>query len=130
MTISLRTACVPVTLQSVHDLLAAGRFDLSTEARTQADIDTLFAGSFGPGAYAREHRLGPKDRPDFLVGGAIVVEVKHFRASPLPTLRQLARYAAYPQVEAVILASGRTVAAPPDLRGKPLVVVSLGSAWL
>ena len=128
--ISLRTACVPVTAAAVRDLLVAGRFDLSTEARTQADIDTLFAGSFGPGAYAREHRLGPKDRPDFLVGGSIVVEVKHFRASPLPTLRQLARYAAYPEIEAIILATARSMAAPPDLRGKLLYVVSLGSAWL
>lgn len=115
-------------------LLGLGRFNLTTETHTQLEIARLIAQTWPAVTCSREHRLGPGDRPDFLVDERIVVEVKGPRHRAGPTLRQLLRYAAYPQVEAIILVTARAMDMPPRLeaegRSLPLTVINLGRAWL
>lgn len=119
-----------VVLSNLVQLLESGRFDLTSEARTQRDIDQLLASELGPALYRREFVLGPRERPDFMVAGGIAVEVKHLRATPASILRQLKRYAAHDQVSALVLVTGRPVGFPCEVGGKPLRVVGTGAAWL
>jgi hypothetical protein len=123
-----RTACAPL-LARVVELLEQGRFDLSTEAATQFEIDRLFRVELA-GLYVREFRLSARDRPDFFVQGGIAVEVKHHIAAGASILRQLGRYAEHDEVTAIVLATGRSIAAPAELNGKPLRQVNLGAGWL
>lgn len=80
----------------------------------------------------REASLSPQDRPDFMVmvgDTAVAVEVK-VKGSRNAVLRQLGRYAAHDEVDAVMLASGRRVLAaamPHSIHGKPLFAVFLGA---
>lgn len=120
-----------ITAEFIAELIGRGRYDLTSESMCQRDIDTLLAASLPLGvSLQREYRLGPHDRPDFLVGGRIVVEVKMNGAQPAAILRQLKRYAIYRDVEAVILASNRAMRLPATLEGKPAHFVSLAWAWL
>lgn len=120
-----------MTAAEIAQLIGEGRYDLSTEKACQAGIETLLAASLPLGvSLSREHRLGPYDIPDFFIGGAIVVEVKMRRAGAGAILRQLARYADYRDVEAIVLASNKALAAPRQIGRKPLHFVSLGRAWL
>lgn len=130
-----RTACA-VDAALVYALLSSGKFDLTAEKATQAAIETLLLQHIPADQVSREHRLGPGDIPDFLLGGAIVVEVKGPKHRPGPTFRQLARYVAYPQVRYVILATAKAMRAPIALldpasgRRVPVTMVNLGRAWL
>lgn len=121
-----------MTPAQIAELIGSGRYDLTDEKRCQADIATLLAASVPECAVRREHaaRLGPYDIPDFLIDGEIVVEVKMRGVQGGAVLRQLARYAAYPQVTALILVTNRALNLPAAVAGKPLLRVSLGRAWL
>lgn len=126
-----RTGCArPISAAEVRLVLEAGRYDLTDEYAAQAGIEADMVAVFGAEAVSREHRLGAADRPDFLVAGTIVVEVKHFRSRPASTLRQLARYAAYPEVKAIILATGRAMNCPTLLNGVEVFQIRLGQGWL
>lgn len=124
-----RTPCA-VALPWLHGRLAARRFDLTTEKLTQAGVETALIELFGHTGVSREHRLGPGDIPDFLVQDRLVVEVKGRKHRAGPTLRQLERYAVYPQVTGLILATSRAMQMPATVKGKPLLVLNLGRAWL
>lgn len=126
---STRTPCV-ISAEAVFSLLQEGRFDLTAEALTQRDIELVLLLSYPRSVISREHRLGPGDRPDFLVDGRIVIEVKGPRHQASAVLRQLARYAAYPEVETIILATSRAMHMPATIGGKKVVVLNLGRAWL
>jgi hypothetical protein len=83
-------------------------------------------------AFRREYPLSDHDRPDFLVDGSVVIEVK-MRASRSAVLMQLGRYAAHHEVTALILASPRytAVAGLPDrIHGKPVEGLQLPGAGL
>jgi len=129
-----RTACA-VTAADVVAVIGAQRCDLASEAATQANLESAFVAAFGADQVSREHRLGPADRPDFLLGGAIVVEAKGKRHRAPAVLRQLRRYAAYPEVSAIVLATARAMNLPTQLsadgrRWVLLRTVNLGRAWL
>lgn len=130
---SPRTPCAP-SLLAILDELRCGRFDLVREGATQADIAKAFEAAFGPPgeAWIREHRFGQGERVDFWFPAGVAVEVKVKRSATRvgPILRQLARYAAYPQVETLVLASGRSLVLPPRVEGKRLHAINLGRAWL
>ncbi len=128
---------IELPVATVLALLARGRFNLTTEAHTQAGIQALLRAELPADiSVIREHRLGPADRVDFWIGGRIALEVKGPRHQARPTLRQLARYAAHPEVEAVILATARAMSVPLALAGSapgetvPIYGVNLGRAWL
>ncbi|SLC73459.1 hypothetical protein [Mycobacteroides abscessus] len=72
------------------------------EKRIQGRIETIFVEA-GLG-FEREFQLCERDRPDFFVGGRIVVEVK-LKTPRSRVLRQLGRYAEHEKVEAIVLAS-------------------------
>lgn len=115
-----------------HDIaqaLAAGQFDLNDEKDCQAQIQTWLSERLPGVEILREHRLSPADIPDFLIGG-VAVEIKMNSARPASILRQLERYADHSQVEALVLVTNRAVFLRPTVRGKPLLVVPLGRAWL
>lgn len=126
-----RTACAIFgTHRDICRLLEQGRFDLTTEALTQRDIEVFLLDRLDASVISREHRLGPGDRPDFLLDGRVVVEVKGSRHQASSVRRQLTRYAAYPEVESLILATSRAMTMPAAIGGKPVLVLNLGRAWL
>lgn len=118
-------------LQDVCAVLASARVDLTNEKATQADLHALLTARL-PDAIevVREARLSPRDVPDFIIGGGIVVEVKIKRATLRETLAQITRYAEHHTVTAVIVVSNRAMSLPVSIHGKPVVFVSLGRAWL
>ena len=118
-----------MTPEALCEVLAAGRFDLSDEKACQLEIAAWFDDHCPDLVVSREHRLSHRDIVDFLAG-SVAIEIKMNGAAPRPILRQLERYAAFPDVSAVILVSNRAIAAPATVCGKPLYVVSLGKAWL
>lgn len=72
--------------------------------------------------------IHPVDRVDFLID-RVGIELK-VDGSWAAVLRQLDRYAASPDLDALVLVTTRRSIAremPPLLRGKPLVSISLGS---
>lgn len=119
-----------LTLDAVADLVGSMRLDLGMEHRAQADVELALIATFGPAAVSREHRLGPGDRPDFLLAGGIALEMKGPRHMQGPVLRQLERYAAHGEVTGLVLATARAMHMPRQVGGKPLRVVNLGRAWL
>lgn len=117
-------------LEAVLAIIGGTRVDLATEKATQAGLEEALLAGVSASDISREHRLGPGDIPDFLLFGRVVVEVKGGRHQAAPTLRQLERYSAYPQVTHLVLATSRAMAMPREVGGKPLVTVNLGKAWL
>lgn len=123
-----RTACVD--LRTVLEVLSSGRFDMSVEVRAQSEMEAALLAVLDASAISREHRLGPGDRPDFLIDGRIVVEVKGPRHRAPAVLRQLGRYADYPEVEAIVLVTARAMVMPAFISDTPVTVINLGRAWL
>jgi hypothetical protein len=117
-----------MTAAEIAALIGRGRFDLSRETSCQADIATLLAAEGV--AFRREHRLGAHARLDFLAEGGVAIEVKMNSGAPAAIVRQLERYAAHPEVKALILVTNRAVALAATIGGKPAHYVSLGMAWL
>ncbi len=116
--------------EAVCAALARARVSITTEAQCQADVMEVLSGDL-PFAVSREHRLGPADRPDFLVDGRVAVECKAKGSHGPSCLRQLERYARHDQVEALVLAyAGKALAMPAEIGGKPVFVIGLGRAWL
>lgn len=130
-----RTACAALAEQVIK-LIAEGRYDMTFEKATQHEMETAFVASLGLGMVSREHVLGPRDRPDFLIDGRIVVEVKGPRHRAPDVLRQLERYADHPRVEWIVLATSRAMHMPKRFhyretgRDVPVTVINLGRAWL
>lgn len=115
-------------IADIVTVLTRNRFDVTNEKLCQEQIETSLRGAF-PAGVSREHRLNDRDIPDFMVG-SVAVEVKIGRAPKRSMVRQVQRYAACETVSAVVLASGTAILFPPLINGKPVVVVSLGKAWL
>jgi hypothetical protein len=130
-----RTACASTDAPylwaaRIQTLLECSRFNLTTEYLTQADIEASLLAELATEDVRREHRLGAADRPDFFVKGAVVIEVKGPRHRAPAVERQLARYAAYPEVRVILLATSRAMRLPAAIGGKPVRVINLGRAWL
>lgn len=75
-----------------------------------------------------EARLAPGCRIDYLVG-AVGVEIKKGRPDPAALRRQLERYAACGQVEALVVLTQRAVTLPATLCGKPVRSLALNQLW-
>lgn len=118
-----------ITARAVCEAIALGRVSLSTEKEAQAGIEGLLVAAFGREAVKREHRLSNADIPDFMVGG-VVVEVKVRGANKMATFKQMKRYAAYPEVTDLVLATSLSMGLTEDIGGKPAYYVSLGRGWL
>ena len=118
-------------VQTIVDLLARGRFPLSSEKDRQAEIEAWLGEGLPGVEILREHRLSDRDRPDFFVtDGGIAIEVKigGRGQSRAGIVRQLGRYAEHDHVQAIVLVTGVSIL--PFRLSKPIHFVSLGRAWL
>lgn len=77
---------------------------------------------------AHEVRLAPRCRIDFLAG-EIGIEIKKKRPERAKLIAQLARYAACPQVRALIVVAPRGVNLPRRIGGKPVTMLALERLW-
>lgn len=112
--------------QEVTALLRRTRMRVGNEAALQQSIeDALATAGY---TYEREARLSAADRIDFLVGG-VGIEAKA-RYAKRAIYRQLERYAAQPQIAALILVTGTAMGLPAEIGGKPVFIVSTGSTSL
>jgi hypothetical protein len=77
--------------------------------------------------FEREVPLSRKDRPDFLISGHLVVELKVDGSGPAVT-RQLQRYAQDPRVSGLVLVTTRQrhMRMPATLSGKPVACLFVG----
>jgi arginine utilization protein RocB len=103
--------------------ISSHRYAFSDEEELHERIGSLLA-RLGI-TFTHEAALSDVDRVDFLVGRcAVEVKVAHSRAE---VLRQLHRYAASDQVDAIILVTtkARHLSMPAELHGKPVHVASL-----
>lgn len=119
-----------VLAADVVTVLGAHRHRGVNEKQIQDSVQRVLAAAGL--AFSREHVLSAQDRPDFLVDGGVVVEVK-MKASRSMVLMQLGRYASHDQVTALVLASPRltVVSGMPDsIHGKPVRVVQLPGVGL
>ncbi len=124
-----QASSAPSVVADVIRLVQRSRLDLSSEKHLQEGVAEVLQAAGIP--YEREKRLSPKDIPDFLIAGGVVVECKmRNKSKKMDIFRQLARYATYPEVTAIILASNVTMGLPPELEGKPLFAASLSHGWI
>ena len=77
---------------------------------------------------AHEVRLAPRCRIDFMAGG-IGIEIKKKRPERAKLIAQLARYAACPQVRALIVVAPRGVNLPRRIGGKMVTMLALERLW-
>ena len=94
------------------------------------DIHRRIAEALGAAglAYEHEYRLAPRCRIDFRVG-RVGIEVKKGRPASADLVRQLRRYLASSDLDAVIVVAQRIAAVPPSLCGKPVQLISLNRLW-
>lgn len=114
-----------ILLRSIVETLPRYRYRFADEAQLQAGIADVLAQAGIP--FEREHVAGPRDRFDFLIPDGIVIEAKT-QGSLSQALSQVRRYAARPDVQAVVLVACRfwaTVVPVTELHGKPIRVVRL-----
>ncbi|NUB14033.1 hypothetical protein GAY28_15840 [Azospirillum brasilense] len=123
----MTTADLSAHLTAVVAAIRSRRLPLGHEKETQAAIsDALTAAGI---EHVRERRIGARDILDHFTVGGVAVEVK-LRGGKRDIHRQLCRYAEHEEVKALVLASSVAMGLPPSINGKPLVAISLGSAWL
>lgn len=113
-----------MSAERISTLLEAHRFTHTCEEDLQRGVETVLAENKIP--YVREASLSKGDRPDFLVEGSIVLELKVKGASHA-VLRQLMRYANHEKVKAIILVTTKFAhrSMPETLAQTPVHVVHL-----
>jgi hypothetical protein len=80
-------------------------------------------------SFAKEYKLGPRNRVDFMVDGGICLEVKKGKPYRAHVLKLLERYAASSKVTAIILAIERNMDLPKEVNGKPCISFGLNKLW-
>ncbi len=102
------------------------RVNVTTEAAAHRDISAALSAAGID--HMNETRLTSSERIDILSGAVgVEVKVKHSRRD---IWRQLERYAALPEIAALVLATGTAFPELSEVGGKPFVVVDLSRAWL
>lgn len=114
---------VPFSANALFMCLCGWSYAFGTEDDLQMGIGQALSGAGIE--YKREERLSATDRPDFMVGDvAIEAKVTGPRAA---VMRQLARYASYPEVAEIVLVTSRTTHRMPfSLNGKKVMVLRVG----
>jgi hypothetical protein len=81
--------------------------------------------------FFKEHRIGPRMRLDFFIPGGIVIEVKCGLTKPNQTrlLNQLSKYSKVVSTTGFVVVVDRNVHMPPEVNGKPCVVLGLHKLW-
>lgn len=111
-------------LTDVESVLRTHRFRFQSEAVLQEGIAQVFKTL--PHSVIREYILSKKDRLDFFVGEAVVVEAKIDHSLRALTA-QVHRYAQDDRVKAilVVVTKRRLANLPESFNGKPIRVVDL-----
>ena len=109
-------------------LIQRQRLDLSDEKSLQAQLADVF--SSNGIEFEREKVLSPRDIPDFMVSGGIVIECKLRGARKMDVYKQLCRYAEHASVRSLVLASNLSLGLPPEINGKPVFCASFSKGWL
>lgn len=79
--------------------------------------------------YEHEVKLASRNRIDFLTEHGIGIEVKKGKPNELQVLKQLSRYATFPEVKGIILVIERYMDLPNELNGKPCISIGLNKLW-
>ena len=111
----------------IVDALASVRMPAQPE---EYDIHAQVAEALGAAgiAFAHEYRLAPRCRIDFKAGG-VGIEVKKGRPAAAALRKQLQRYLASDELEAIIVVAQRVAPLPGTICGKPVHIVSLNRLW-
>lgn len=113
----------------VIEALENKRFRFCSEGDLQKGIELALQQALLP--YERERPLSERDRPDFMVGAGLAIEVK-IKGTLAQALRQISRYTEHQRVVAVLLVGTpfwmRDV--PPTINGKPIYAMRLTSSLL
>lgn len=106
------------------------RFNLNSERECQDGITKVLIDVYGADRVQREHILGPKDRVDWLLDGAIAIECKVKGANKMACYKQLQRYANHDCVKGIVLVTSLAMGLPEAIDGVPTAMVRLGRAYL
>ena len=114
-------------ITEIIDALAAVRMPAHPE---EYDIHAQVASALGAAGleYAHEYKLGPRCRIDFRVG-RVGIEVKKGRPASSDLAKQLRRYLASDELDAVIVVTQRVTHLPERIDGKPVYLISLNRLW-
>ncbi len=114
-------------MNKVYDALSALRVPLQ---QGEYDLHRLVMEALDKAAIPYEHevRLAPRCRID-LMCGSVGVEIKRGAVDKSSVLRQLERYAACPQLSALILVTEKTIPLPHSICGKPVRLLCLNRLW-
>jgi len=128
------TAVNPSALDALEHELLKHRYRYANEADLQRQIGLVLR-ELGGDTFKAEHTLSKidarRDRPDFFhspTGIAIEIKTQFSGGSPAQVKRQLERYAAHDEVNAILLASTShriALCVPPEMNGKPVRRVAL-----
>ncbi len=116
-----------MTGSEILQILAGLRLPLNDEKRLQAAIEEEFQRRGV--VFEREARLSAADRPDFIVQGRIVLEVK-IKGQRRSIYKQVERYAQHDDVDELLLITNVPMGMPNFINGKPVLVHNLAVAWL
>ncbi len=109
-------------------VIGSARLPLTDEKETQAAL-AHFLRDRGI-EHEREARLTPHDVPDFVLPCGLAIEIKLRSSRKRSIYDQLCRYARFPQVHGIILATNMMMGLPAMIEDKPAWIISLGRAWL
>ncbi|MCG8400084.1 MAG: hypothetical protein MJA84_00640 [Firmicutes bacterium] len=79
--------------------------------------------------FSKEHRLGPRNRIDFLTAGGVGIEVKKGKPYKRQVIGQLNRYAENPEITVIVLVVERNLDIPKEINGKPCFSFGLNKLW-
>lgn len=97
-------------------------FELHDQIKARLTADGL--------TYQHEVKLGPRNRIDFMVPPGIGIEVKKGKPLSPDLTAQAERYAAFEQVQAIILVVERSVFwHPVAINGKPVHYIACNRLW-
>jgi hypothetical protein len=115
-------------LKNIQLALRGRRFSLGDEKRLQIELAEAFT-DYGI-SFSREVRLDQNNIVDFMIDG-LAIEIKiRTKVSAMQIYRQLERYCALPEVEALLLMTSKSMSLPDAINGKPVYVLSLSRTQL
>lgn len=116
-----------IQIKEILDALAAVRMPAQPE---EYDIHAQVASALGAAGlpYEHEYRLGPRCRIDFRVD-RVGIEVKKGRPASSDLTKQLRRYLASDELDAVVVVTQRVTRVPTSILGKPVYLISLNRLW-
>jgi len=115
-----------IQARRIATIIGRTRVNLTTEEAAHRAISAALTEAGVE--HVNEARLTPSERIDILCGPVgVEIKVGHDRRS---IWRQLERYAALPEITALVLATGTAFPDLSEVGGKPLVVANLSRGWL